>query len=322
MNTQQAPEPTALQTFMDSTIVSYGLKIIWAIAVIILLLMISKFIAGVVRRNIVKNADANNKQAEKIGKLMGNITFYILVIFSFFIGFEMVGFNVGLIVGGISFWVGLAFKEILGNMVAGIMILYIKEFKLGDIVEINADQVYFGRIEEITIRYTIIRTLDLRQVVLPNMTLISVPIKTFSSEPFIRLAVLQRADYDADPNKVIEIMKDAINSVEFIKNKENTKVFVNEWRDSYVEYKAFFEFDPNCWLLHEIAIAQVSKKIYEQLLINGIDCPYDIKTINFETKEDQQKIQNQIQERISIDLQSQTQSQTQNQIPTPPQSIA
>ena len=131
-------------------------------------------------------------------------------------------------------------------MVAGIMILYTKEFKLGDIVEINADQVYFGRIEEITIRYTIIRTLDLRQVVLPNMTLISVPIKTFSSEPFIKLAVLQRAEYDADPNKVIEVMKDAVNSIEFVKNKENTKVFVNEWRDSYVEYKAFFEFDPNC----------------------------------------------------------------------------
>jgi hypothetical protein len=36
---------------------------------------------------------------------MGDISFYILVIFSFFIGFEMVGFNVGLIVWGISFWV-------------------------------------------------------------------------------------------------------------------------------------------------------------------------------------------------------------------------
>jgi hypothetical protein len=61
-------------------------------------LIISRFIAGLVRRNIVKNADANNKQAEKIAKLMSNITFYVLVIFSFFIGFEMVGFNVGLIV--------------------------------------------------------------------------------------------------------------------------------------------------------------------------------------------------------------------------------
>jgi len=126
------------------------------------------------------------------------------------------------------------------------MILYTKEFKLGDLVEIQADQVYFGRIEEITIRYTVIRTLDLRQVVLPNMTLISVPIKTYSAEPVVKLTVFQRAHYDDDPTKVIEVMKNAINSIDFVKNKENTKVFVNDWLDSYVEYKSYFEFDPNC----------------------------------------------------------------------------
>lgn len=98
MNTPIVAESTALQSFMNSTIVSYGLKIIGAIAVILLLLLISKLIAGIVRRNIMKSADANNKHAEKIAKLMHDITFYILVIFSFFIGFEMVGFNVGLIV--------------------------------------------------------------------------------------------------------------------------------------------------------------------------------------------------------------------------------
>ena len=312
--TPKTVEPTALESIMNSTIVTYGLKIIGAIVVILILLIISKFIAGIVRRNIVKNADTSNKYTDKIWKLIWDITFYLLVIFSFFVGFEMVGFNVGLILWGISFWVGLAFKEILGNIVAGIMILYTKEFKLGDMIEINADQVYFGRIEEITIRYTIIRTLDLRQVILPNMTLISVPIKTFSSEPFINLAVLQRADYDSDPNKVIEVIKNAVNSVEFVKNKQNTKVFVNEWRDSYVEYKSFFEFDPNCWLLHEIAIAQVSKKIYEELLANGIDCPYDIKTINFETKEDQQKIQQTIQEKITREIQQQTSTTEQSKV--------
>ena len=78
-------------------------------------------------------------------------------------------------------------KEILGNMIAGIMILYTKEFKLGDIIEVQADETYFGRIEEITIRYTIIRTLDLRQVVIPNLKLISVPIKTFSAEQLVKL---------------------------------------------------------------------------------------------------------------------------------------
>ncbi|MEI6774464.1 MAG: hypothetical protein WCL18_06870 [bacterium] len=98
MNTQTVAEPTALQNFMNSTIVSYGFKIIGAIAVILLLLLISKLIAGIVRRNIIKSGDVNNKHVEKIAKLMHDITFYILIIFSFFIGFEMVGFNVGLIV--------------------------------------------------------------------------------------------------------------------------------------------------------------------------------------------------------------------------------
>lgn len=69
------------------------------------------------------------------------------------------------------------------------------------------------------------------------MTLISVPIKTYSAEPVVKLGVLQRADYESDPTQAIEIMKDAINSMDFVKNKENTKVFINERWDSYIEYK-------------------------------------------------------------------------------------
>ena len=68
MNTQAVlpAEPTVLQNFMNSGIVTYGLKIVGAIAVILLLLLISKFISGIVRRNIVKNGDPSNKHIDKI----------------------------------------------------------------------------------------------------------------------------------------------------------------------------------------------------------------------------------------------------------------
>lgn len=287
-------EPTALQNFMNSTIVSYGLKIIGAIAVILILLLISKIIAGIVKRNIIKSADVNNKHAEKIAKLMHDITFYILVIFSFFIGFEMVGFNVGLIVGGISFGVWLAFKEILGNMIAGIMILYTKEFKLGDMVEINADQVYFGKIEEITIRYTIIRTIDLRQVVLPNMTLISVPIKTYSSEALIKMMIPFWTHYDSDVTQVLEIIKNTVNSCEFIKEKDNTKVFLSDYLDSSIEFKAFISFDPNGWLLPEMVKGHLYEKMNDEFAKNNIDIPYNMTTLTFETPEDKTFIEKKI----------------------------
>ncbi len=202
----------------------------------------------------------------------------------------MVGFNVGLIVWGISFWVWLAFKEILGNMIAGIMILYTKEFKLGDVIEVQADQVYLGRIEEITIRYTVIRTLDLRQVVLPNMTLISVPIKTFSAEPIIKVTALFGVHYDSDVTKVLQVILTAVNSFDFVKEKTATKVFVSNFADSYIEIKSLFSFDPNCGLLTDFAIGYINEKVNDEFSKNNINVPYNILTVNFEKEEDKKNL--------------------------------
>jgi small conductance mechanosensitive channel len=179
-------------------------------------------------------------------------------------------------------------------MVAGIMILYTKEFKLGDIVEINADQVYFGRIEEITIRYTIIRTIDLRAVVIPNMTLISTPIKTFSSEPLIKLMIPFWAHYDSDISKVLEVMKEAVNSFDFVKEKNNTKVFLADYLDSSIEFKALISIDPNCGILPEMIKGYCYEKITEEFTKNNIEIPYNITTLTFETPQDKTKIQNTI----------------------------
>ncbi len=295
MNLQQTPtEPTLIEKITQSWLFQYGLKIIWAILVIIILLLISKIIAWSVKRYILKSSDPNNKQSEKIAKLIHDIVFYILIIFSFFIGFEIVGFNVGLIVGWISFGVWLAFKEILGNMFAGIMILYTKEFKLWDIIEINADQVYFGKIEEITIRYTIIRTIDLRSVVIPNMTLISVPIKTYSSESLIKMIIPFRTHYDTDTEKAIEVIASTINTFDFVKNKENTKVFLSDFLDSSLEFKAIITIDPNCGILPEVIKWTIYTEMNKAFEKNNIVVPYNMITLTFENDQDKRLINQQL----------------------------
>jgi hypothetical protein len=63
------------------------------------LLVISKIIANIVKKRVIRNSTPNNPNTEKIAKLVHDVVFYLLVIFSFFIGFEIVGFNVGLIIG-------------------------------------------------------------------------------------------------------------------------------------------------------------------------------------------------------------------------------
>lgn len=266
----------------------YILKILWWVIVIIIMLLISKIVAWIVKRNILKNNTiADSKHIDKIASLIWNVVFYIMVIFSLFIWFEIMWFNVGLILWWVSFWVWLAFKEILWNMIAGIMVLYTKEFKLWDIVEINADQIYFGRIEEITIRYTIIRTLDLREVVIPNMTLISVPIKTFSAEDLVKLNFTIWVHYNSDIPKSIEIITNVVNNFDFVKEKENTKVFVTTFWASSIDMKCLFCFDPKCGLLTDYALWAINEQINEEFKKNNINIPYNMVTLNFENNKDQ-----------------------------------
>lgn len=269
---------------------NYGPKIIWALIALVFMLIISKIIAKIVRKNIISHSTWNVEHTQKIADLIRDLVFYVMVGFSVFIAFEIVGLDVWLLLWGISFGIWLAFKEVLGNMIAGIMILYTKQFRLWDVVEVQADQDYFGRIEEITIRYTIIRTLDLRQVVLPNLKLISVPIKTFSSEELVKLTINIGVHYDSDITKATQVTINAINSFEFVKQKENTKVFVTNFWDSSIDLACKFLFDPNCGMTGNYAIGLVNEGINTSYNTNGIKIPYPHKTITFNSNVDKQKV--------------------------------
>ena len=112
------------------------------------------------------------------------------------------------------------------------MILSTKQLKIGDVIEIKNSDNIFGRIEEITIRYTVIRTLDMRQVVLPNMTLISTPIKTFSAEEMVRLDDVVQVDYETDLTLAQKVIIESINAIDHIQAKDATRTAITSFDDS------------------------------------------------------------------------------------------
>ena len=158
-----------------------------------------------------------------------------------------------------------------------------------DIIEIQTWEWYFWRLEEITIRYTVIRTLDLRQVIIPNMTMISEPIKTFSSEDLVKLNTVVWISYNSDLTKAIEVLKDTINSFDFVKSKENTTAYVLEFGASTIDLKCLFCFDPNCWIIWEVAVWEINEKITKAFKENGIKFSYPHLTVNFENQPNNEK---------------------------------
>lgn len=299
MNTAETTTTSWEYSVIDNPVGAFIVKIIWGVLLIVFLFLLAKLVSSLIKKSIIRHTKSiSDDGAIKIWNLIGSISFYVLILFAIFVGFEVMGLEISLLISWISLWLWLAFKDVLGNMFAWIMILYTKEFKIWDVIEVDLSDHYFGRIEEITVRYTTLRTLDLRQVVIPNITLISTPIRTFSSEELVRLNTVIQVHYDSDLSKVIEVLKESINSINFVKNKENTKVFVTNFGENGIDIKCLFFFDPNDWLIGEVAIGLVNEKIGKVFDENKIRIPYPHTTLTFENKEQTQKILDKVSENI------------------------
>ncbi|MFN7941197.1 MAG: mechanosensitive ion channel family protein [Thermoanaerobaculia bacterium] len=126
---------------------------------------------------------------------------------------EQVGLNVGSLVAGLGIAglaVGLAAQELLSNLVAGVVLLWDRPFSLDDNVTIAGID---GRVVEIGLRATRLRTLENREVTLPNREVTQRQIVNHSRYPTIRigvpLAIGYRADLDAARAALLDVARAA-----------------------------------------------------------------------------------------------------------------
>jgi len=275
-----------IDTLLNNPFVSFILKLILAIIVVIFLVIISKIIASSIKKKVIKNSLSDDDYVDKIANLVWDIVFYTLLIFDIFIGFEILWFDLWILLGWLSFWIWLAFKEILWNMIAGILILTTKDYALWDLIKIDWNPSYMWFIEEITIRYTIIREFNNQKVIIPNLTFITSPIKPITTEEFIRLETVVSVHYDTDLDLARKIIINAISKLNHIVNKWDTDVIVDSFADSGINLKIWFYIDPNDDIWPAKAISLVNNAVNKALKENNIVIPYPHTTVTVD-KNDQ-----------------------------------
>ena len=91
--------------------------------------------------------------------------------------------------------IGMALSGTLQNFAGGVMILLFKPFRVGDYIEAQG---YAGRVKEIQIFNTIIRTNDAQIIIIPNGGLSTGSMKNYSSEPYRRVDLDFQVAYGTD----------------------------------------------------------------------------------------------------------------------------
>lgn len=102
--------------------------------------------------------------------------------------------------------VSLAIQNVLSNLVGGLTLLSTKPFKTGDYVEIGGQG---GTVEEISLTYTKLATVDNKHVSIPNSAVIGGQIVNFTELGTRRVDVTVSASYAAPIEEVLEALREA-----------------------------------------------------------------------------------------------------------------
>ena len=143
-------------------------KLLPNIGVAIVILFIFWFVAIGVAKLIRRMAYRRDR--ESLGDVAGALVRWALVVIGFMLAITIIAPSLtpGDLIAGLgvsSVAIGFAFKDILQNMLAGILILLRQPFEVGDQIVSGGHE---GTVERIETRATLIKTYDGRRVVIPN----------------------------------------------------------------------------------------------------------------------------------------------------------
>ena len=219
-------------------------KALIAVGVFLVIYFISNYIVQKVRKRIIDNSLQTEWYTEKIAKLSGNIVRVFLLVFNILAIFQIIGFDTALIMWWLSLSIWFAMETTIENMVAGVMFITNKKIKLGDFVEFLWSINTKWTVEEINIKYTIIRWFDKRRLIIPNSIIAKTPIKTFKTEPLMRGEFTISVPRHVDIEQVKKILNDTINADKHVLEKTYTNTIVT-WFDNFgIGLKTFFFSNP------------------------------------------------------------------------------
>ncbi len=160
-------------------------------------------IARITKRSINKlNPDPTDQAVYLLSRFAGYFVWIIGTLIGLnFLGFELSSF--AFLGGAVGLGLGFGLQNILSNFVAGIIILFEKSLKVGDIVELQSSVT--GKVAEINLRYTRITTADAIDILVPNSEFISGRVVNWTfADPIRRIHVPFTAAYGTDKNVVRE----------------------------------------------------------------------------------------------------------------------
>lgn len=251
-------------------------KIYLPIIYIVLGVVINSIVLKVVNKISFKTKNkSKDKRKDTIISLCKNIFKYIIMIFVVLGILNVYGIDTTSIIASLGIFaavIGLAFQDILKDLLAGIAIIFDNKYAVGDTVEING---FKGVVTSLGLRTTKIKAFSGEVKCIGNASFNEVTNYNLAdSDLFIKLSVA----YDTDIDKLEMVLNDMKKDIVRIDNVINMSLLgVDELADSSIVYL----IDVTCKATYGAGIKrEVLKMVKKRFDKEGINIPYTTVDVN------------------------------------------
>ena len=265
---------------VGSLSISLGDIIIFSITIYISVI-ISRFVRFVLEEDVLHKVKLPRGVAGSISML----THYIILIIGFTFAMSAAGIEwsrFAIIAGALGVGIGFGLQDVVNNFVSGLILIFERPVKLGDIIELEDLK---GNVKRIGIRSSTIRTFEGAEVIVPNSQLISNKLVNWTlSDRMRRVSVPVGVAYGTDPKKVIKLLENiAVKHPEVREKPEPMAIFMG-FGESSLDFELRFwtnNFDE--WLAIR---TNISILINDELSKEGIEIPFPQRDIHLIGKQD------------------------------------
>lgn len=259
-------------------VMTFGPKLLAAIATLIIGLWIVKFIvkgaAKVLNRSNVDEALVSFMKS--LISMLLKVMVYISALGM--LGIEMTSFIAVLGAAGLA--IGLALQGSLSNFAGGVLILFFKPFRVGDFIERGSES---GTVEKIDILHTHLKTPNNQLIIIPNGQLANSPVTNYSAKETRRAVFPVGVGYGSDMEKARQVILRVLNEDERILQDPEPVVVLTNLGDSSLDLSArAWTTTDNYWPF----FFENLEKIKVELDKEGIEIPFPQRDVHLFQEKD------------------------------------
>ncbi|TXN73987.1 mechanosensitive ion channel family protein [Methylobacterium sp. WL18] len=239
-------------------------------------LLVARGVRAAVRR-AAELRQASPGSAAVLGRIAGGMTILVSFLVAASVAFPSVSaadlFNL-LGIGGVA--IGFAFRDVLQNLLAGILILLTRPFVIGDQIRAGSHE---GTVEDVWVRATVLRTYDNQRILIPNATLFVDKITIITAHDKRRLAFPLTIGNGDDMKEARRVIVEALQGTEGVLVDPPPEALVTGLGAAGADMTARFWIDPPRRRDAVDALDHAISNVKDALTAACIDLPYPTSQI-------------------------------------------